>query len=251
MDEPARNFVDTLFNTYKYMSCKLLSSDKLLNATKQTTSQILEDATKVRELLRIDDDQGLYDQRMEVDSQTTTVPSSSIFRTEHIQPVPPSLMSTQHPISFTINIGRVPSSIRTSRSSAHSSDLFTLFESAPRNSNSVESSSNTVGTMSEIMPSSFSTLTERSVNNIIYRCHRLVGDLIACIGKIFCNSNVIKVKFLIFKLNFGFIKIRQRLTLSLQLSQETIKKDFRTMSALVFGGVQRLFQPTELDSAVR
>ncbi|KAL7072127.1 hypothetical protein ACQ4LE_008758 [Meloidogyne hapla] len=231
-DVPSRDFIDTLFNTYKLMSSKLLANDKIFNAARQTTSQILEDTTKVRDLLRIDDDQTLYEQRMDVDSQATTVPSSSIFRADNIQP-PSSMFSVTQPISFTINIARAA---RTATPHSSGSDLHTFYGSGPTNSNSVESSSNTAGTTSEVSPTSFSTITERSVNSVAYRCHRQAGELIICIGKIFCNSSVLKV--------------RQRLAISLQLSQETLKKDFRNVCTLIFGGVQRLLQLSEIDSSI-
>nr|CAD2160959.1 unnamed protein product [Meloidogyne enterolobii] len=229
-DDPSRVFIDTLFDTYKLMSSKLLANDKIFNAARQTTSQILEDTTKVRDLLRIDDDQSLYEQRMEVDSQATTVPSSSIFRTGNIHP-PPSMYSVNQPISFTINIGRA-----TTTAYSSGSDLFTNYRSGPTNSNSIESNSNTVGTTSEATPASNSTLTERSLNSVVYRCHRQISELITCIGKIFCNASVLKV--------------RQRLAISLQLSHETIKKDFRNVSTLILGGVQRLLQTSEIDSSI-
>jgi len=213
------------------MSSKLLANDKIFNAARQTTSQILEDTTKVRDLLRIDDDQSLYEQRMEVDSQATTVPSSSIFRTGNIHP-PPSMYSVNQPISFTINIGRA-----TTTAYSSGSDIFTNYRSGPTNSNSIESNSNTVGTTSEATPASNSTLTERSLNSVVYRCHRQISELITCIGKIFCNASVLKV--------------RQRLAISLQLSHETIKKDFRNVSTLILGGVQRLLQTSEIDSSIR
>uniref|UniRef100_A0A914LPH2 UBA domain-containing protein n=1 Tax=Meloidogyne incognita TaxID=6306 RepID=A0A914LPH2_MELIC len=229
-DDPSRVFIDTLFDTYKSMSSKLLANDKIFNAARQTTSQILEDTTKVRDLLRIDDDQSLYEQRMEVDSQATTVPSSSIFRTGNIHP-PPSMYSVNQPISFTINIGRA-----TTTAYSSGSDIFTNYRSGPTNSNSIESNSNTVGTTSEATPASNSTLTERSLNSVVYRCHRQISELITCIGKIFCNASVLKV--------------RQRLAISLQLSHETIKKDFRNVSTLILGGVQRLLQTSEIDSSI-
>ena len=76
-------------------------------------------------------------------------------------------------------------------------------------------------------------LTERSIQQVAYRCQRQISELIVCIGKNFCNINVTRV--------------RQRIAQILQINQETLKKDYREVSKQVFSGLNRLFQSTKTD----
>lgn len=89
-NERARLFISTLFDTYK-----LMGSDKLLNAAQQTTTQILEDATKVRELLRIDDEQ--------LSAPTATVTRYATLRNEGAMEWDSDLLDLQCTYIYMVN----------------------------------------------------------------------------------------------------------------------------------------------------
>lgn len=76
-------------------------------------------------------------------------------------------------------------------------------------------------------------LTERSIQQVAYRCQRQISELIVCIGKNFCNANVTRV--------------RQRIAQILQINQDTLKKDYREVSKQVFSGLNRLLQSTKTE----
>ena len=196
----ARHFVTSLFDTFK-----LMSTDKLLSAAQQTTSQILEDATKVSELLRIDDElNGQADMAMDVDD-TQSIGSAATYVVSLTQN---AAMAMPEPI--------------------HSSTPNSLLEQPQ--------TSSTNSTIAAGIPSSSNSnsnldTTERSISQVACRSQRQIAELITCIGRNFCNANITKA--------------RQRAAQNQQINQSTLKKDFRVVSKMIFGGMKKLLQTSE------
>jgi hypothetical protein len=212
-----------------------MSSDKLLTAAQQTTTQILEDATKVRELLRVDDEiASINDERdspMEVDDLMTLMIAGSTS-TE-------STCSCRDWNNSIINHnGQIHPQVAHTSSLSDNSQQPCSTSSNSNNDKAGPSSINniTTGTSNKASAAMTTEQVERAIQQVAYRCQRQIGELIAYIGENFCSANVIRAR-------------QRTLAPALPLSQETLKKDFREISKLVFSGVQRLLHYNESDCA--
>lgn len=197
--EEAKHFVTSLFDTFK-----LMSTDQLLSAAQQTTTQILEDATKVSELLRIDDElNGQQDLAMDVDDTQSIGSAATIF------------------VSLSQNANMtMPEPI-------HSSTPNSLLEQRQTSTNSTSVAGNPTSSNSN----DNADIMERSISQVACRSQRQIAELITCIGRNFCNANITKT--------------RQRAAQNQQINQNTLKRDFRVVSMMIFCGMKKLLQTDE------
>lgn len=190
-----------------------MSSDKLLSAVHQTTNQILDDATKVQELLRINDDM--------------------------------NVMETDDAVVMEIGVGPDQSDgASSSRNMSESStdQHATQVQTETNNMNGQQqqpSTSNDETSLAMTMAPTTTAIetaaaTERSINMVASRCQRQMAELIVCIGKSFSNPTVTRT--------------RQRAAQNLQLNQDTLKKDYQEVSKLIFSSFRRLLHSSENDN---
>jgi hypothetical protein len=190
-----------------------MSSDKLLSAVHQTTNQILDDATKVQELLRINDDM--------------------------------NVMETDDAVVMEIGVGPDQSDgASSSRNMSESStdQHATQVQTETNNMNGQQqqpSTSNDETSLAMTMAPTTTAIetaaaTERSINMVASRCQRQMAELIVCIGKSFSNPAVTRT--------------RQRAAQNLQLNQDTLKKDYQEVSKLIFSSFRRLLHSSENDN---
>lgn len=136
-DEKARSFINSLFDAYKSMASDI----------QQTTTQILENTTKVRDLLRIDDGR----------------------------------MSPQH-IQMDID------DIRTLAAHATGSIRVEL-NLNEEGASMIATTSGSTTTQPSNLGTSTNDSVERSTQQMTYRCHRQIAELISCLGKMYYNGN--------------------------------------------------------------
>lgn len=220
-NERAQIFINTLFDTYE-----LMGSDKLLIAAQQTTTQILEDTTKVRELLRIDDELCArhHDMPMEMDFERDGPQRHQPINSLPVTAAMPSTFtSTSTDSSITGLITDITSTNNNSATSLAATTSSTTATTTTKPGNNRENTMNADAVFFDN-----TDVVERSIHHVSYRCHRQITELISSFGKNFCNANV--------------LRIRQRTQQNIQLNQETLRNDYRQMSKLLFGGVKKVLE---------
>lgn len=256
-DPNAQSLIIALFGAYKVIGTDrlVISCASQQHNAQRTTSQILEDTTKVRELL-IDDEQSRQDSMMEVDhdqndggSSTTTATNPVLTTASNSTitaiPMEPDALTQSGSSSAP---STVPSGMTMYQGPSTSFGSRTIYGSrttsvsapAPRDSVSTGaiSGETTVepGEQHQHQNShqNNSTITERSSHSVAIRSLKQISELMAYMGRAFCTVS--------------FPRIRQR-GHAAPMDQMTMRRHSQRITGLLFDGLKQLLNPENTPKA--